>query len=178
MDPTETRASRSGAIRCFSSAIFIQPDILRSNLGERHLFTVKAFAGAAVRSTATVSWPERGSALCQSIISRPANRRRYRDLLRPISRQGDAMHDASIAVIVVDRVVEAAAVIPESQGSWTPTESAGEFRPNLVLEQVRQQTLTFLVRHAFEPGGVSNVDVERLAPGFGVRSHHGMHGLV
>ena len=81
------------------------------------------------------------------------------------------MHDAAEAVVVVDRVVLGAAVVPEGERSHPPGEAAGELRFHLVLEQELQERRAFRVRHAAETRGMRHVHIQRLAAGLGVGAH-------
>src|ERR1700682_2712002 len=68
--PTETRASTSGAKRCFS-AILVQPDILESNLDARHLFPVKASAAPRDISSLAPDMPTVRAGCSAVTIGRP-----------------------------------------------------------------------------------------------------------
>ena len=56
------------------------------------------------------------------------------------------MHDAAMAVIVVDRVMQGAAIIPDRDRTRRPGETAGEFQLLLVLEQIGEEAGTLLLR--------------------------------
>ena len=88
------------------------------------------------------------------------------------------MHDEPEAVVVVDRVVLHAAVVPESDGMRLPDKATGEFRLDLVFEQEAQQWRAFFVGHPLDPGGVRNIDVKRLATGLRMGPHHRVLGAV
>ena len=88
------------------------------------------------------------------------------------------MHHPPVAVVVVDRVVLGAAVVPEGERADFPVEAAGELRLHLVAEEVVEERRAFLLGHAAEADGVAEVDVERLASGLGMRAHHRMLGFV
>jgi len=81
------------------------------------------------------------------------------------------MHDAPVPVIVVHGVVLRAAVIPERQRARAPLEAAGELGPDLVAEKKREQRRAFLFGHAAEAHRVPDVDVQRLAARFRVRTY-------
>src|SRR5690242_17039383 len=57
---------------------------------------------------------------------------------RFVAAKGHAVHDAAIAVVIVDRVVLRATVVPECDRADFPAEAAGEFRTLLVGEQILQ----------------------------------------
>ena len=75
------------------------------------------------------------------------------------------MHRAGVAVVVVDRVVHRAAVVPERDRADPPLEPARELGPDRVLEQEPQQRPALVLGHVDEAQRVRDVDVERLAPG-------------
>src|SRR5258708_5997462 len=95
---------------------------------------------------------------------------------RPIAGEGDAMHDAAMPVIVVDRIVLGRAIVPEGERSRRPAEAASEFRPHLVAEEEIEQRCALRLAHALEADGVGDIDVERLAAGFGMRADDRMLG--
>ena len=70
----------------------------------------------------------------------------YAALARLVAGQRHPVHDAAVAVIVVDRIVQRAAVVPERDRAGAPIEAAGELRPGLVLEQVSSAAARFLPR--------------------------------
>jgi len=78
------------------------------------------------------------------------------------------MHDPPMAVIVVDGIVLGCPIVPEGEGSHLPTKATGEFRPDLMAEQVIQYRRALLLRHTGEAGGVRDVNVQRFAPSFGM----------
>src|SRR5579871_1549059 len=56
----------------------------------------------------------------------------------PFAGDGDAMHEAALAVIVVDGVMHRAAVVPDGERTLGPAEAAGEFRRlAMLVEEVR-----------------------------------------
>ena len=82
-------------------------------------------------------------------------------------------------VIVVDRIVLRAAIVPQRDRARLPAEAAGEFRARRMLgEQIVQQRRAFLRRHVLEAQRVPAIDVERLAAGLGMRAHHRMLGDI
>ena len=88
------------------------------------------------------------------------------------------MHGAQLAVVVVDRVVQGAAIVPQGQRARGPAEAAGVFRADGVLAEIVQQGGAFLHRHVLEAQRVGDVDVERLPAGFRVGADDGVAGLV
>src|SRR5207247_8310221 len=75
-------------------------------------------------------------------------------LARPVAGQRDPVHDAPVAVVVVDRVVLRAAVVPERNRADAPRKAAGKFRPDLLLEEKSQQRRALLLGHALEAHSV------------------------
>src|SRR5438552_13089477 len=74
-------------------------------------------------------------------------------------------HAPALAVIVVDRVVQRAAVIPDRERAGRPAHAAGEFRARLVRHQELDQRLAFLFRHVAKADGVGAADINRLQTG-------------
>src|SRR5215471_4602263 len=68
-------------------------------------------------------------------------------LARPVAGEGDAVHDAALALVVVDRVMLGAAIVPERDRADLPAEAAGEFRTLVVREQILQQRCALLFGH-------------------------------
>src|SRR5262249_29942647 len=84
---------------------------------------------------------------------------------RPVAGERHTMHDPAIAVIIVDRIVQSAAIVPQRDRAEAPLEAARELGPRLVAEQIVEQGRAFLDRHVLEALGMAEIDVERLAPG-------------
>ena len=84
------------------------------------------------------------------------------------------MHDPPVGLIVVDRVVLGAAVVPERQGAGPPAEAARELRPGLVAEEIVEDRRAFLRRRPLEAHGVRDVHVERSTAGLRMHAHDGM----
>ena len=91
-----------------------------------------------------------------------------------VAFEGDSVHDPAIAVIVVDRVVLGAAVVPKGDCIGLPLEATSELRLDLVLKQILQDGCAFLVQHALDARGVSRVHVQGFSTGFRVGPHDGM----
>src|SRR5256885_3254561 len=83
-------------------------------------------------------------------------------------------HAAALAVIVVDRRVLRAAVVPDGERPRLPAHAAGEFRPRLVRLQEFDQRPALRFAHVLEPDRVRPGKVKRFAPGLGMRTHHRM----
>src|SRR5689334_7640831 len=87
------------------------------------------------------------------------------------------MHDAAEAVVVVDRIVHRATIVPESERTHFPSEAAGEFRLDLVLPQEPQQRQAFGLGTAPNAGRVCVAGIKRLTSGFGMGAYNWMLGL-
>ena len=96
--------------------------------------------------------------------------------LRRVAGEGDAVQDAFVAVVVVDRVVQGAAIVPQRDRARLPAEAAGEFGLCLMLEQVIQQRRAFRLGPALEIGRMGEADIKRLAPGFRMNADDRMFG--
>ena len=57
-------------------------------------------------------------------------------LIRAITIDGDAVHDPALAMVIVDRVVLDAPVVPKGDGVGAPAEAAGEFGPHILAKSV------------------------------------------
>src|SRR6185295_14222930 len=97
-------------------------------------------------------------------------------LTRLVAGQRNAMHDPAEAVIVVDRIVHGAAVIPEGERADPPLEAAGELGSGLVIPEEFEQRQALLLRPALDVRRVRHRCVERLASRLGVRAHDWMLG--
>ena len=53
-----------------------------------------------------------------------------------VASQGNAMHDASEPVVIINRIVLGTAIVPEGKGTLSPAKTRGEFRLDLVFEEV------------------------------------------
>src|SRR6516165_12089677 len=74
-------------------------------------------------------------------------------------------------MVVVDRVVLGAAIVPKGERTPFPAEAAGEFRALLMGEQILQQRRALRLTHVLEAHRVTGIDVERLAVGSRVGAH-------
>src|SRR3954468_18481732 len=63
---------------------------------------------------------------------------------------GDAVHQAALAVIVVGGVVPGGAVVPKGDGAFAPAEAAGEFGPGGVTVEMLEQRPAVLGRPVLE----------------------------
>ena len=67
-------------------------------------------------------------------------------LERTITVDDDAVHDAALAMVIIDRVVLDAAVVPKSDGVGAPAEAAGEFGPHQVAIEIVELGRASLLR--------------------------------
>lgn len=58
--------------------------------------------------------------------------------------KGDAVHQAALAVIIVERIVPSRPVVPEGDRAFPPCEAGLELGPRRVLVKGIQQRLAFL----------------------------------
>src|SRR2546423_1192164 len=78
-----------------------------------------------------------------------------RALIRRLQRHAldrDAMHQAALALIVIQRIVPGCPVIPEGDRAFLPFEPGLKFRPRRVLAEEIKQRLALLRGPAFEMG--------------------------
>ena len=78
---------------------------------------------------------------------------------RRVAGEGHAVHHAAKAVIIVDRVVLGAAIVPEGERTDLPAKAAGEFRALLMGEQIIQQRGALRLAHVLEAHRVAGIDV-------------------
>src|SRR3954462_13596551 len=97
-------------------------------------------------------------------------------LFRSLCADGQSPHAPALAVIVVDRVVQRAAVVPHRERARLPADTAGEFGARDVRLQPIHQRTAFLFRHVAEADGVAAAHVERLLAGLGMRASGRMFG--
>src|SRR6185503_4095074 len=96
---------------------------------------------------------------------RPGGDRKPAQLPRHITLERHAMHHAAKAVIVVDRVVLGAAIVPQRDRPWLPAKTAREFRARRVGKKIAQQRRALFNRHVAEAQRVAAVGVKSLAAG-------------
>jgi len=88
------------------------------------------------------------------------------------------VHDAAKAVIVVDRVVLGAAIVPERKRALFPAEAAGEFRALLMREEIIQQGCALRLAHVLEAHRMAGIDVKRFVAGLRMGTDDRMLGGV
>src|SRR6202011_2137477 len=94
-------------------------------------------------------------------------------LKRRVARDGDAVHAPALAVIIVERAVLGAAVVPDGERIGFPAEAAGELRLHRVRHEEIEDRPGFGAGKTVERLGVV-ADVERLAAGFRMGAHERM----
>src|SRR6266849_9477740 len=90
----------------------------------------------------------------------------------------DAMQEATLAVIVVDREMPGRAVIPQRQRALAPMKAAGEFGPRRVLVEIVEQRTRLLLGPAVKPQREAGVDIERAPTGLRVADDDGMNRIL
>src|SRR5438128_1801743 len=88
------------------------------------------------------------------------------------------MHQAALALIVIERIMPGRAIVPERNRALLPAEARLEFGARGVLAEVIEQRLALLRGPAFEVRRERRVDVERWTSTLGMADHDGMHGIL
>ena len=90
---------------------------------------------AIFNGTTTLHFAAQGA--LSAVADHPAEKigQRPAALARLVAGQRHPVHDTAVAVIVIDRIVQHAAVIPERHRADAPIEPAGELRPGLMLNR-------------------------------------------
>src|SRR5689334_18372713 len=101
---------------------------------------------------------------------RSLGRREYL-LYRPVTLDCNPVARAGVRPVIPHRVVLDAAIVPERDRILAPAEAALEQRVGHVLVQIVQDAGALVARDAVDVARKTLVDVERLAPGHGVRAH-------
>ena len=95
-------------------------------------------------------------------------------LVRAVTVDGDAVHDPALTMVIVDRVVLDATVVPKGNCVGAPAEAAGEFGPYQVAVEIVEERRALFCAHAAEADREGAVDEQPLAPGFGMRADDGV----
>src|SRR2546430_1834959 len=90
----------------------------------------------------------------------------------------DAMQQAALAVIVVDREMPGRAVVPQRQRALAPMKAAGKFGPRRVMVEVIEQRPRFLLGPTVKPQREARIDIERAAPGLRMADDDGMNRVL
>ncbi len=88
------------------------------------------------------------------------------------------MHHPELALVVVERGVQRAAVVPDAEGVRGPAVADLELRLGHDPDQVVQDRLGLRLGHVLELGHEARVDVEDLAAGLRMGPHHRVQALV
>lgn len=75
------------------------------------------------------------------------------------------MHVTALAVVIVQRVMLNAAIVPERHGARLPTDPAGELLLLAVIEKETQHHVALTAPHPLDPLREGSVDIQRLVAG-------------
>src|SRR5919204_5740741 len=87
-------------------------------------------------------------------------------------------HAPALAVIIIHCEVLCAAVVPDRERARRPLHAASELGPRLMFLQKLDQRPALGFAHVFKTDRMTAAEVQRLAPGVGMRAHNGMLRLV
>ncbi len=68
------------------------------------------------------------------------------------------MHVAALATIVSDGAMQNAAIIPHSDGAFSPPDSRSEFGPHGMRKQIMEQWCALLFGHVLETNRIVLID--------------------
>src|SRR5438445_10654311 len=80
----------------------------------------------------------------------------------------DAVQQAALAVIVVDREMPGRAVVPQRQRALAPVKAAGEFGTDRVAIEIVEERARLVLTPAVKAQRKAGVDIERRAAGLRV----------
>ena len=60
------------------------------------------------------------------------------------------MHDTALSLVIIQRIVVRAAIVPECQCAFVPADTAAEFRARHMVLEIMQEWSTFLDGHVFK----------------------------
>ena len=95
---------------------------------------------------------------------------------RHVTLDGYAVAVAGLRVVIPNRQVLSAAVVPERHGVLAPLESAVELRALAVTKQERQQGIALSDRQLLDARGEALIHEQRLPPGDRMGAYYGMLG--
>ena len=81
------------------------------------------------------------------------------------------MHDPPVSVVIIQRVVLRAAIVPKGDRSRCPLKAAAKFFTLLYRVQAFEYRAAFLGRHTVDREGMRFAAVERFTAGLGVSAH-------
>src|SRR6266581_1105439 len=96
---------------------------------------------------------------------------------RPVALDRHTAPGTDLGVIIPQRHVLNAAIVPERDRVGPPAKPHLEFRPGAVLEQIVQDGPTLLFGKPVDIGGKSLIDEQRLAPTHGMGAYDGTRRL-
>ena len=88
--------------------------------------------------------------------------------------KGNAVHDALLAMVVVESVVPGGPVVPEGNGARLPLKATGELLAGAVGIKKIQKRFGFFNRPPIKPYSKTSIDVERFSASDGMGDHHGI----
>ena len=95
-------------------------------------------------------------------------------LVGTITVHRGAAHMASLALIIVEGIMPATAIIPKGDRILGPAETTREPLIARMLEQEIQQRAAFAFGHAGKAEREGWIDIEALATGLRMRAYHGV----
>src|SRR5262249_16873015 len=141
--PWQPRSSARGNLRVTSSS----RSASRSATSRKRKSCAPKFAAARSRCCRT---SRRSNTFMEAVIAALRARALGARPHRPLALDGRAVHQAALAIIVVDGVVHRAAVVPHREVALAPAQPAGEFRLDGVLVEELEQRPALGRRHALE----------------------------
>ena len=75
-------------------------------------------------------------------------------------------------MVIIQRIVKGAAVVPDSDRADFPLKTAGKFRLDCVVEKKLQNRFTLFPTGALETHRVAAIDIQRLSASFGMRADY------
>ena len=96
----------------------------------------------------------------------------------PQALDSDAMHEAALAVVVVEGVVPGASVVPERHRPLAPGKAQGAFGYRRVLVEKFEQCEGFRRRPTLYADRESRIHVEHATTGVGVADDHGVDDVL
>ena len=85
--------------------------------------------------------------------------------------KGDAVHNALLAMVVIDGVMPGGPVVPESDGAGLPVKAAGELLAGAVGIKKIQKRFGFFNRPPIKAHGEIRIDIKRLSASEGTVSY-------
>src|SRR5262245_47112143 len=92
------------------------------------------------------------------LVPIPGNRSQKRQLTRRRPREGGAIHQPAMALIVVHGIVLRKQIVPNGESTGTPAETAAEFRPRCMALDLIENRAAFHFGEAIEARDVERVE--------------------